>query len=124
MLEPQLSHIRGGTVLTIRGEGLFDSVSKKAKIVSKFGDRLTDLQWDRNEKVFQLTSMPFYWIANDDELIKTISPSDLLDLKFEVSITMNYIHWEPAGFYRYCDLKIMRMTYATFPDKSTLEDVI
>jgi hypothetical protein len=121
-MEPTISSIEGGLAIKIYGTGLFDSVTKKARISSILGQRYSDLQYDRNNKAFVLNSNPLHWITNDEDVIKNMSPSDLFEYEFKVDITMNNLDWIPAGLYRYCDPKITRVVYHNFPESESEND--
>lgn len=123
-MEPNVSSIEGGLIMKIIGQGLFDSLTKKAKIVSALGERFSDMQWDRNEKGLIMVSNPLLWITNDEDLIKKIPPNELYEnYNFDVSITMNNNDWIYVGYYKYCDPKITRATYLTFPENCSLDNV-
>lgn len=124
-LDPKNSPIEGGTEIIISGEGLFDTTTKKAKIVSSFGERLLDLIWEKNEKSLLLVTTPLKWLVSDEEYLKIINPTELYDnFNFEIFVTMNGNHWMNAGFFKYYIIKVLRVVYVSFPDKSTLEDKI
>jgi hypothetical protein len=126
-MEPNVSQIEGGLSIKIIGTGLFDSVSKKARVSSSFGVRFSDLQWDRNDRSLALTSHPLLW-SIDEDVLKSLqsNPRDLYEkYVFDVSITMNNIDWIQVGQYRYCDCKVNRISYILFSDKLTsLLDVL
>ena len=122
-MEPNISSLEGGLQMKIFGTGLFDSVTKKAKISSQLGERYSDLQWDRNDKTLILVSNPLHWITNDEDIIKKIPPNELYEnYSFDVHITMNNIDWIYAGVYRYCDPKIVRICYHHFPEHCSLDE--
>jgi hypothetical protein len=126
-MEPNISQIEGGLSIKIMGTGLFDSVSKKARISSSFDVRYSDLQWERSDKSLSLTSHPLLW-SIDEEVLKSLqtNPKDLYEkYVFDVAITMNNIDWIQVGQYRYCDCKVNRISYINFSDKlTTLLDVL
>lgn len=123
-MEPNISSIEGGLLIKIIGQGLFDSLTKKAKITSSLGERFSDMQWDRNEKALIMVSNPLLWITNDEDVIKKIPANELYEnYDFDVSLTMNNIDWIYVGNYKYCDPKINRLTYFTFPENCSLDTV-
>ena len=104
---------------------MFDTNSKKAKIKSPFGERHSDVQWDRNDKSLLLVSNPLHWILSDEEMLKSIDPVDLYEkYNFDIYITMNGDHEIYAGCYKYYDVKISRIAFMTFPDKTSIEQRI
>ncbi len=111
--------------MKIIGQGLFDSMTKKAKITSPLGERFSDMQWDRNDKALIMVSNPLLWITNDEDVIKKI-PSDELyeNYNFEVSITMNNVDWIYVGTYKYCDPTITNAIYYVFPENCNKDSVI
>ena len=120
---PDISSIEGGLQMKIYGNGLFDSVTKKAKITSVLGERPTDIQWDRNDKTLILGTCPLNWITNDEALTKTDKPNELYNKYiFDVSITMNGTQWIKAGSFHYCDPKITRIAYIFFKDTQNQDD--
>ena len=58
---PNVSSIEGGLVSKITGQGLFDSLTKKAKISSSLGERFSDMQWDRSEKALNLVKVYIHY---------------------------------------------------------------
>ena len=120
---PDISSIEGGLQMKICGNGLFDSVTKKAKITSVLGERPTDIQWDRTDKTLILGTCPLNWITNDEALTKTDKPNELYNKYiFDVSITMNGTQWIKAGSFHYCDPKITRIAYIFFKDTQNQDD--
>jgi hypothetical protein len=120
-MEPNISLIEGGLTIKIIGTGFFDSVAKKARISGNFGVRFSDLQWDRTDKSLSFTSHPLLWSVNDEEALKNLqsNPKELYtNYPFDVSITMNNLDWIKVGDYRYCDFKVLRLSYVNFPDKT------
>ena len=82
------------------------------------------MQWDRNEKALIMVSNPLLWITNDEDVIKKIPANELYEnYDFDVSLTMNNIDWIYVGNYKYCDPKINRLTYFTFPENCSLDTV-
>jgi len=123
-MEPNISSTEGGLIIKIIGQGLFDSLTKKAKITSALGERFSDMQWDRNEKALIMVSNPLLWITNDEDVIKKIPVDELYEkYNFDVSITMNNIDWIYVGNYKYCDPKITNALYYTFPDNCSYDNV-
>jgi len=123
-MEPNISSTEGGLIIKIIGQGLFDSLTKKAKITSSLGERFSDMQWDRNEKALILVSNPLLWITNDEDVIKKISCDELHEnYNFDVSITMNNIDWIYVGNYKYCDPKITNAIYYVFPENCSVDNV-
>ena len=121
---PNVSSIEGGLVSKITGQGLFDSLTKKAKISSSLGERFSDMQWDRNEKALNLVTNPLFWITNDEDIIKKIPMAELYEnYDFNVSITMNNIDWIDVGKYKYCDPKITKANNFPFPENCSEENV-
>lgn len=101
-IEPNISSIEGGTIMKIKGIGFFDSVAKKAKISSVFGDRYTDLQWERNDKILLLVSPPLAWITSNEEMFKHTKIQEIYEnFVFNVKISLNNIDWIDAGSYKY-----------------------
>jgi len=102
IIEPNISSIEGGTAMKIKGTGFFDSVTKKARISSTFGDRYTDLQWERSEKNLLLVSPPLSWITSNQDVLKNTKPQEIFEnFTFDVKITLNNIDWIDAGTYKY-----------------------
>ena len=101
-IEPNISSIEGGTIMKIKGNGFFDSVTKKAKISSVFGERFTDLQWERNEKILLLVTPPLSWITSNEEMFKNTKFQEIYEnFTFDVKITLNNIDWIDTGNYKY-----------------------
>jgi hypothetical protein len=120
---PDISSIEGGLQMKIYGNGLFDSVTKKAKITSSLGERFTEIQWDRQDKTFVLGSVPLNWITSDDSILKSENPSDLFTkYAFEISFTLNGSEWINAGSFRYCDAKVNRICYVLFAENQNQEE--
>jgi hypothetical protein len=70
-------------------------------------------------------SNPLHWILSDEEMLKSIDPVDLYEqYNFDIYITMNGDHEIYAGCYKYYDVKITRLAYMTFPDKTNIEQRI
>lgn len=121
-IDPKLSPINGGTKIKIHGDGFFDTSTKKAKIISNYGERLCDIQWDRNDKSFQFVTNPLGWLTDNEEIIKDIDPVELYEkMQFDIYITLNGIHYMLADSYRYYDVKLLRISYIQFPDKTNFE---
>jgi hypothetical protein len=121
---PNVSSIQGGLVSKIIGQGLFDSLTKKAKISSSLGERFSDVQWDRAEKALNLVSNPLFWITSDEDFVKRIPMNELYEnYDFNVSITMNNIDWIEVGKYKYCDPIITKVNNFPFPDNCSEENV-
>lgn len=122
-MEPNISALEGGLMMKIIGTGLFDSVTKKARITSTLGERYSDLQWDRNDKALVLNSNPIHWITYDEDVVKNLSGNELYEnYSFDVHITMNNTEWIYSGAYRYCDPKITRVIYHIFNENVNKED--
>jgi len=122
-MEPTISATEGALHIKIGGVGLFDSLTKKARIKSKFGERYSDLQWDKNERSLLLVSNPISWMINDEDAMKKISASSLYeDCSFDVEITMNNVEFIKAGSYRYCDVNIKRIAYNLFSPSQSYDD--
>ena len=120
---PDISSIEGGLQMKIYGNGLFDSVTKKAKITSSLGERFTEIQWDRQDKTFVLGSVPLNWITSDDSILKSENPSELYTkYAFDVSFTLNGTEWINAGSFHYCDAKVSRICYVLFAENQNLEE--
>jgi len=122
-MEPNISATEGALHIKISGVGLFDSLTKKARIKSKFGERYSDLQWDKNERALILVSNPISWMINDEDELKKISPANLYeDYAFDVEITMNNLEFIKAGSYRYSDMNIKRISYNLFSLSNSYDD--
>ena len=124
-IDPDISSVEGGLQMKIYGTGLFDAVTKKAKITSSLGERFTEIQWDRQDKTFIMGSVPLNWITQDEAILKSENSADLYNnYVFDVLITLNGEQWINAGSFHYCDPKITRISYITFKETQTQEDRI
>lgn len=122
-IEPNISSIEGGLQMKIYGTGLFDSVTKKAKISSSLGERYTEIQWDRTDKALILSSTPLSWITKDDSILKSENQKDLYNnYVFDVDITMNNTQWIKVGSFHYCDPKVSRISYIFFNNTQSKDD--
>ena len=83
-MELNIYSIEGGFATKISGTGLFESVTKKARIKSTFGQRYSDLQYDRNANALILNSNPLDWITNNGDPSKNDS---LLPLRHRDQLT-------------------------------------
>lgn len=120
---PNISLTEGGLQMKISGTGLFDSVTKKARITSILGERYTEIQWDRTDKALILGSIPLNWITSDDTIIKTEKTAGLYNkYAFTVLITMNNTQWIEAGSFRYCEPTIEKISYIFFKDNQIPDD--
>lgn len=102
-LAPGFGISEGGTVITVRGTGFYDSSGKKFKFESKTGEREMAAVWDRKEKAFTCKSPPAAWLLGDDR-----SPNAA---KLKLSLTLNGQDWICAGTFEYYDPVVERMSY-------------
>ena len=98
-------------------------MNKKAKVKFELGERLVDLQWDRHEKVLSFVSNPLKWILTNEDFFNNTSCQELYEkYNFDISVTMNGIHWMDAGYYNYYNVLANRIVYVNFPLNSSYED--
>jgi len=99
-LRPTFGPSEGGTVLTIKGTGFYDSSGKKVKFESKNGEREMTAVWNRKEKAFTCKSPPAIWLLGDKE-----------ESKLKLNLTLNGQDWIFAGTFEYYEPTIERMSY-------------
>ena len=121
-MTPDVSAPEGNLPLVIYGADLFDSPSKKARIISEIGKKNVDIQWDKTNRTMVVEALPLKELTSDE---KILNPDKVVDLyknyTFDVMISMNGIQWLKAGSYRYFSPKIDKMLYIQFKDTDTLE---
>lgn len=98
---PTFGPSEGGTILTIKGTGFYDSSGKKVKFESKTGEREMAVAWDRKGKCFTCKSPPAIWLLGDKNT----------EDKLKLSLTLNGQDWICAGTFEYYNPTIERMSY-------------
>lgn len=109
---PKFGPTEGGTVLTVKGNGFYDSSGKKFKFETEFGEREMAAAWDRKERCFTCKSPPISWFFSG----KNPAPEALEKLKnsqIKLRITLNGQNWIWVGYFEYYDAIITRMSYDT-----------
>jgi hypothetical protein len=61
LIKPDNVMSEGGTQVKILGEGFFDTSNKKVIFKTKFGERLIEITWDKQERCYTLVAPPITW---------------------------------------------------------------
>jgi hypothetical protein len=57
----------GGAKIKIKGEGFFDTLTKKLRLNSCIGERPLDLNWEKLDKFFSFIAPPAVWLLGGNE---------------------------------------------------------
>ena len=120
---PEISTPEGDLPLIVYGTDLFDSPTKRARIISDVGKKNVDIQWDKNNKTMIVQSLALNQLTSDEKILNIEKQSDLYNnYSFDVMISMNGSQWFKAGSYRYFSPKITKMLYIVFKETDNLEE--
>ena len=120
---PEISTPEGDLPLIVYGTDLFDSPTKRARIISDIGKKNVDIQWDKNNKTMIVQSLALNQLTSDEKILNIEKQSDLYNnYSFDVMISMNGSQWFKAGSYRYFSPKITKMLYIVFKETDNLEE--
>ena len=120
---PEISTPEGDLPLIVYGTDLFDSPTKRARIISDVGKKNVDIQWDKNNKTMIVQSLALNQLTTDEKILNIEKQSDLYNnYSFDVMISMNGSQWFKAGSYRYFSPKITKMLYIVFKETDNLEE--
>eukprot|EP00828_Plagiopyla_frontata_P012276 TRINITY_DN16991_c0_g1_i4.p1 TRINITY_DN16991_c0_g1~~TRINITY_DN16991_c0_g1_i4.p1 ORF type:complete len:357 (-),score=85.13 TRINITY_DN16991_c0_g1_i4:22-1092(-) len=111
----------GGTTVKVQGEGFFDTIYKKIKFISKLGERLIDVAWDKVNKQFNFVCPPLNWLLGSYEP----TPEILTKVKEEpakIYITFNQIEWIFIGDFSYIEPEIEKFLPVPPYDPSLTEE--
>lgn len=111
-LQPSLGPSEGGTNLRFVGPGLYDSPIKRLKFSSARGSREVTATWDRKRKAICCIVPPLTWLFGGEEVSEE-AIQEVLKSGVKVSLTFNNQEWIPAPDYRYHDVSVTRLAYAT-----------
>lgn len=120
-ISPDGGPSEGGTTVKIIGTGFFDSETKNVKIVSRFGDRLRGLDWNKNEKCYEFKMPPLSWLFGGN----SPTPEQEAEVKTEgvnIYLTLNGIEWFDVGTFYFYDADYERIISANFDAKLSEED--
>ena len=121
-MTPEISTPEGELPLTIFGFDLFDSPSKKARIMSEIGKKNVEINWDKNNKTMVVQALPLNQLTSDEKILNIEKVQDLYNnYTFDVMISMNGTQWLKAGSYRYYQPRITKLLYIVFKETDTLE---
>ena len=68
-MTPEISTPEGELPLTIFGFDLFDSPSKKARIMSEIGKKNVEINWDKNNKTMVVQALPLNQLTSDEKIL-------------------------------------------------------
>ena len=108
--EPSMGMSEGGTIIKIKGTGLYDSQGKKFKFQTEYGEREVPATWDRKEKSMSCIVPPLTWLFGGatptPQMIDTV-----LSSAATVMFTLNSQQWSQAINFKYLDPLFERMSY-------------
>jgi hypothetical protein len=109
-LNPKFGPSEGGSIITVKGNGIYESGGRKFKFESEFGEREMAAAWDRKEKCFSCKSPPLTWYFGGK------SPSNDMLAKakenpVKLRLTLNGQNWIWVGYFEYYDPIIERLSY-------------
>lgn len=107
---PSFGPSEGGTLLTIKGTGFYDSSGKKFKFESPLGEREMGAVWDRREKCFTCKTPPKSWFMGNKTPSEHVV-EDSLEAKTKIRLTLNGQDWIWIGYFEYYDPVVERMSY-------------
>jgi hypothetical protein len=110
-IEPNLVPSEGGTKLTIIGTGMYDSSQKKIRIYTDKGTREIAGVFEPDKNI-TCKIPPLTWLFGGED----VSPETIeetLNQDVRIDLTLNGIEWIQAMSFRYHDVKIARVTFAT-----------
>ena len=61
-ITPSIGASEGGTIISIKGKGLYDSANKKIKFLVEGGERVVAATWNRKEKSLNCIVPPLLWL--------------------------------------------------------------
>lgn len=107
---PKFGPVEGGTTITVKGTGFYDSGGKKFKFETTNGEREMSAAWDRKEKCFTCKTPPISWYFQGK------SPSNSLlqktkESQIKLSLTLNGHDWIFVGYFEYYDPIVDRLAY-------------
>jgi hypothetical protein len=98
----------GGTIISIKGKGLYDSANKKIKFLVEGGERVVAATWNRKEKSLNCIVPPLLWLFGGQD----IPESELEAIKakkVEVYLTFNRQEWIIADTFKFHDSELKRL---------------
>lgn len=107
---PKFGSSEGGTAITVKGTGFYDSGGKKFKFESEFGEREMAAAWDRKERCYTCKSPPISWFFSG----KSPSNDTLAKAKenpIKLRLTLNGQNWIWVGYFEYYDPIVERLAY-------------
>ena len=98
---PTNGTMEGGNVMKIYGSGFYDSNSKKAKMVSKYGEHQLELQYEKSDKSLRLQIPPISWVVGGETpTVEQVNYLQTTDMP-QIDITLNGIEWSHVTKYLY-----------------------
>jgi hypothetical protein len=114
---PTITTHEGSTLMTIEGQGLFDTIAKKVRLENSFGSRMIDAKWDKVKNNFFFYTPPISWLAGN-EVYDEIPMDKLMSEEVKVSLTINGgVEWIHVGTYIYYEPVIKEIIPGPEPDK-------
>jgi len=107
---PLFGPSEGGTLLTIKGTGFYDSTGKKFKFESSLGEREMDAVWNRKEKCFTCKAPPKSWFIRNRGSSTGIM-EDSSETRIKIRLTLNGQDWIWIGYFDHYDPIVERMSY-------------
>lgn len=122
-LNPKFGPSEGGSIVTVKGTGFYESGGRKFKFESDFGEREMAAAWDRKEKCYTCKTPPLSWYfggksPTNDMLAKA------KENPVRLRLTLNGQNWIWVGYFEYYDAVIERLSYdSQFGEGLTEEEV-
>ena len=109
---PAFGPSEGGTTISLIGTGLYDSPIKRIKFLTDKGVREVTATWERKRKAIGCVVPPLTWLFGGqdvtEELIQEVFKSGV-----KVSLTFNNQEWIHVPDFRYHDVSVNRVAYAS-----------
>lgn len=109
-INPKFGPSEGGSIITVKGTGFYDSGGKKFKFESEFGEREMNASWDRKEKVYTCKTPPLSWYfggkSPTNEMLAKAKENPV-----KLRLTLNGQNWIWVGYFEYYDAIVDRLSY-------------
>jgi len=107
--------MRGGTTLSILGNGLYDSSGKKLVLSTVHGERTRNLQWNHKDKTIVCVMPPFSWMfGGEDPTEEQLADGTTVDCR----LTLNGIDYFELPTFTYRDISLEKLSIHTITEEN------
>lgn len=102
-ISPNVGAFEGGLKIKIIGNGFFDTISKQIMFRSVLGERIIDLEWDKQSKSYHFIQPPLSWLLAGNEPTEEVF-QQVLASNIELLFSLNGVEWLNIGCFYYREL--------------------